>query len=132
MKYLLDTHTFLWSLFSPDKLSSSSFDLLSDAKNDIYLSIVTLWEISLKYNLGKLDLQNVTPGELPDLAKKSGFEILNLNEYDVSSFYKLPKLSHKDPFGRLLIWQAVQNNFTIISKDESFQDYLNFGLTVFL
>jgi len=132
MKYLLDTHTFLWSLFSPDKLSSSSFDLLSDAKNDIYLSIVTLWEISLKYNPGKLDLQNVTPGELPDLAKKSGFEILSLNEYDVSSFYKLPKLSHKDPFGRLLIWQAVQNNFTIISKDESFQDYLNFGLTVFL
>lgn len=131
MKYLLDTHTFLWSLFSPDKLSSSTFDLLSDAKNDIYLSIVTLWEISLKYNLGKLDLQNVTPDELPDLAKKSGFEILNLNEYDVSSFYKLPKLSHKDPFDRLLIWQAVQNNFTIISKDESFKDYLNFGLTVF-
>ena len=131
MKYLLDTHIFLWSLLSPEKLSKKTYDLIENAENEIYLSIVTLWKISLKFNLGKLDLNNVLPEELPSLAKKSGFEIFNLNEYDVSSFYKLPKLAHKDPFDRLLIWQAVQNNMTIISKDSSFAEYSNLGLIIF-
>ena len=95
------------------------------------MSIITFWEISLKYNLGKLDLKNVTPEELPDLAKQTGFEIFNLNEYNASSFHKLPKDSHKDPFDRLLIWQSIQNNMTVISRDKNFDEKKHFGLKIF-
>lgn len=131
MRYLLDTHTLLWSLFSPDKLSRTSYELILDTAHEIYVSIVTFWEISLKFNLGKLALSNVVPEELPDLAKKSGFEIFNLNEYDVSSFHKLPRFGHKDPFDRLLIWQAMRNDLIIISRDRDFSDYTDSGLKIF-
>jgi len=131
MKYLLDTHTFLWSLFSPENLSKDSLNLIEIPENEIFVSIITFWEISLKYNLGKLDLENVEPEELPDLAKQTGYDIFNLNEYDVSSFHKLPKHSHKDPFDRLLIWQSIQNNMTIISKDDNFDEYKSLGLKIF-
>ena len=130
MKYLLDTHTFLWSLFSPENLSIKSSDIIEAAENEIYISMITFWKISLKYNIGKIDLENVQPEEFPDLAKKSGFEIFNLNEYDVSSFHKLPRYSHKDPFDRLLIWQAIQNNLIVISRDNNFKEYKSHGLSL--
>lgn len=131
MKYLIDTHTFLWILLTPEKLSKKSYGIIEDSQNEILFSIITLWEISLKYNLGKLELNNVYPEDLPDIAKMTGLEMLNLNKYDVSSFHKLPKFSHKDPFDRLLIWQAIQNNLIMISKDENFSEYIDHGLRVF-
>jgi len=128
---LLDTHTFLWALFSPDNISNKANKIILDDANEIMISIITFWEISLKFNLGKLELTNVTPEELPDITKQTGFSIFPLNEYDVSSFYKLPRAIHKDPFDRLLIWQAIKNNLTIISKDTRFKEYNKFGLNVF-
>ena len=130
MNYLLDTHTFLWALFSANNLSKKSSQLLLNYDNYIFVSTVTFWEISLKFSLGKLELNNILPDKLPDLAKKSGFEIFPINEYDVASFYKLPKKFHKDPFDRLLIWQAIKNNLIIISKDLKFNLYNQFGLQV--
>ena len=122
MNYLLDTHTFLWSLFSPDKISNQSKNIILNSDNTIYVSVITFWEISLKYNLGKLELENILPDDIPEIAKRSGFLVFSLNEYDVSSFYRLPKEIHKDPFDRLLIWQAIKNNLTIISKDRRFNE----------
>ena len=128
MNYLLDTHSFLWCLFSSDKLSAKAKEILLNDENTIYVSVVTFWEISLKYNLGKLKLTNVLPDALPELSIESGFEILSLSEKDAASFFKLPRISHSDPFDRLLIWQAIRNNVTIITRDEAFKAYEKFGL----
>jgi PIN domain nuclease of toxin-antitoxin system len=130
MKYLLDTHTFLWSLFESSKLSKSVSEIIINNKNDIYVSTISFWEISLKYSIGKLTLKNVMPEELPDYAKKSGFEITNIDETIASSFHKLPKYEHSDPFDRLLIWQAINMEMIFITKDSKFDSYLNDGLKI--
>ena len=131
MKYLLDTHVFLWSLFETSKLTKSVKGIILNEQNDIYVSTISFWEISLKFSIGKLNLQNIQPEELPSYSIKSGFEILNLDEFIASSFHKLPRLSHSDPFDRMLIWQSIASDMTIISKDEKFKDYLSYGVKLF-
>ena len=130
MKYILDTHSFLWSIFDTSKLPANIREVLSNTDNDIYVSSITFWEISLKYSIGKLSLENIQPEKLPKTARKSGFEILPIDEIITSSFYKLPKYGHTDPFDRLLIWQAINLNYTVISKDSAFDNYVKNGLKV--
>lgn len=130
MKYLLDTHTMLWSIFSPGSISAKADKIITNPDNVIYVSAVSFWEISLKYNIGKLELRNYTPEDMPVLAEKSGFEVLNLTPEDASSFYRLPKEVHRDPFDRMLIWQAIRNKLTVVSKDSRFKEYESYGLKV--
>ena len=128
MTYLLDTHTLLWTLFEDEKLSEKTRDAISNAENEIYVSVLSDWEISLKYALGKLELEGITPDELPEKAKEIDIETMDLSEEDVITFYKLPRLKHKDPFDRLIIWQAIRRDLPLISKDKSMEDYQPFGL----
>ena len=128
MKYLLDTHVFIWALFDPEKLSAKVKKVIDDPQNSIYISIITFWEISLKYNLGKLLLKNVLPDDLPHYAEESGFEILELDPESVASFYRLPRTPHKDPFDRLLIWQCICEKITLVSKDIQMSSYKEFRL----
>lgn len=130
MKYLLDTHTLLWFLFEDDKLSEKAKEIITNSANDIFVSIITYWEISLKYGLGKLELKNITPEELPIIAREVNIFTLEISENEVSTFYKLPKIKHKDPFDRLIIWQSINRNIPLISKDEALTEYKNFGLKV--
>ena len=131
MRLLLDTHGFLWSLFSPDKLSKAAIREIKTPNNDVAVSVVTFWEISLKYALGKLELTGVKPEELPDFAAQMNLEILPITAAEASSFHKLPRLSHKDPFDRIIIWQAIQQKMTLVSKDRDFKAYHKFGLRTF-
>ncbi len=128
MNGLLDTHTFLWAAMSPEKLSRQARTLILDATNDISVSVVTFWEVSLKFILGKLELQGVTPADLPDAAAHMGFGVLTLAPEDAATFYRLPRLPHKDPFDRMLIWQAIRKDLTLISKDADFSSYQAYGL----
>ena len=128
MKYLLDTHSFLWALFAPKKLSKSAAREIKSPNNDVFVSIVTFWEISLKYALGKLELEKIKPEELPGSAEEMGLDILPIDPLEAAGFYKLPRIGHKDPFDRLLIWQAIQQTMVLISKDPEFQKYRKFGL----
>jgi PIN domain nuclease of toxin-antitoxin system len=68
MNLLLDTHGFLWSLFNPARLSKAVIREIKSPKNDVSISVVTFWEISLKYALGKIELTRVKPEELTDFA----------------------------------------------------------------
>lgn len=128
MNLLIDTHVFLWILFAPKKISKRVKDLLSDPENAKYISAITFWEISLKYQLGKLKLAGFLPDELPSTAQKIGFEILNLDVEIASTFYQLPKIKDKDPFDRMLAWQAICQDCTLLTKDLSFAGYRNYGL----
>ena len=131
MNILLNTHVFLWSLFTPDKLSKAVIREIKSPNNDVAVSVVTFWEISLKYTLGKLELTGVNPEELPDFAAQMNLEILLITAAEASTFHKLPRLSHKDPFDRIIIWQAIQRKMTLVSKDRDFKAYRKFGLRTF-
>ncbi len=128
MNCLLDTHTFLWAAMSPEKLSRNARDVILDMINDISVSVVTFWEVSLKFSLGKLELQGITPQDLPDAATQMGFDLLMLPPEDAAAFYRLPRLPHKDPFDRMLVWQAICGNLTLISKDAELKPYQAHGL----
>lgn len=126
--YLLDTHTFLWTIFESTRLSVQVRSILSDCENTVYVSSVTFWEISLKFNLGKLELETYTPEQLPHLAKELDFLMLPIEPEQAANFYRLPKIAHKDPFDRMLIWQAISKNLILLSKDNQFEQYHQYGL----
>jgi PIN domain nuclease of toxin-antitoxin system len=127
---LLDTHSFLWSAFEPGKLSRTACQSLTDIENTVYVSAVTFWEISLKLALGKLSLRNTTPEQLPAAATRMGFVLLPLTSEEASTFHRLPRREHKDPFDRMLVWQAIQRNLVLVSVDSGLNDYGAQGLTL--
>lgn len=131
MNYLLDTHVFLWAIFDHGQLSKAASSIILDPDNEILVSLVTFWEIALKFNIGKISLKGVVPEELPHYTEKSGFEILGITPEEVSSFYKLPNIKHRDPFDRLIIWQCIKNDIRIISKDNAIPEYAQYGLKIF-
>lgn len=126
--YLLDTHSFLWTVFNAKNLGDKARSIILDLDNVIYISSITFWEISLKFSTGKLDLENCTPEQLVSIAEQLNFKTLLLLPNESTSFYHLPKLEHKDPFDRMLIWQSIANNLTLISKDSKFESYNQYGL----
>lgn len=128
MNYLIDTHVLIWALSSPGKISRKVQKILLNPESEIYVSILSFWEISLKYSLNKLEFKGLNPNELPVWAEKSGFHTLNLTAEDASSFHKLPKSSYKDPFDRMLVWQSIQNKLTLLSQDKSLKAYQDSGL----
>ncbi len=128
MNYLLDSHTLIWTLFDTGKLSSNVRKIFGAGRGTFFCSIISFWEISLKYSLGKFDLYDTKPDSLPEAAILSGFKIFNLSTNDVASYYNLPQTKHRDPFDRMLIWQSIQNNMTLISKDKDFDQYSNLRL----
>ncbi len=80
MKYLLDTHTLLWVLFEDEKLSNKAKAAIKNLHNEIYVSMISYWEISLKYGLGKLTLQGITPDKLPEKAKEIDIDTVAITE----------------------------------------------------
>ena len=115
-------------MFEDEKLSEKARDAISNADNEIYVSVISYWEISLKFALGKLELEGITPDELLEKAKEIAIETMDLSENDAITFYKLPRLKHKDPFDRLIIWQAIGRDIPLISKDKNMADYQQFEL----
>lgn len=76
MNCLLDTHTFLWAAFSPAKLSAKARKEIRSAENRVCLSTVSFWEISLKFALGKIDLVNCNPDDMPGIAAQMLIEVI--------------------------------------------------------
>jgi PIN domain nuclease of toxin-antitoxin system len=130
MNCLLDTHAFRWTAMHPEQLSRHARALILDAANDIHVSVVTFWEVSLKCALGKIELQGITPAKLPDAALQMGFTLLPPAPRDAATFYQLPRFQHKDPFDRMLVWQSICQNLTLLSKDPDLRQYQLHGLRV--
>ena len=127
--YLLDTHSFLWSIFQPEKLGQQAITVLENTDNQVFVSSITLWEIALKYSMGKLNL-GCKPDDLLEIINDMGFEKLSLTLEEAALFYQLPRITHKDPFDRMLIWQAISRNLILISKDTQFENYNQYGLNI--
>lgn len=120
--YLLDTHIFLWMVTEPEKLSRKIKNIVSDKSNVLYLSVASLWEISLKYSLDKIKVPDYPEKFLLKELQELNINILPISPYEALSVYKLPHI-HKDPFDRILIIQAVLNNLVFISNDKVLRKY---------
>jgi PIN domain nuclease of toxin-antitoxin system len=130
MNYFLDTHTLIWSLTENKKLSDVVKDTLENIENEIYVSAISFWEISLKYSLGKITLQGFAPEELLKLTIQMGFKLISISPDDCVDFYKMGNLIHRDPFDRMLIWQALKHDFIFITKDNTIKQYCLIGLKI--
>jgi PIN domain nuclease of toxin-antitoxin system len=119
-KVLIDTHTFLWFMDGNNLLSSKARKYIEETPL-VYLSIISIWEIAIKQNIGKLDL-SFTIEQYVDNWKNTDGKILNINENQVFEYQKL-ELHHRDPFDRMLIAQAITENMPIISADTKFDLY---------
>ena len=129
MNYLVDTHILLWSFLKTDKLSKMVKSILLDKNNEIYYSPISLWEISIKYKLKKLSLNGGTPDDFFNELTNSYYQCKTIDNGDLITNYKLP-IHHKDPFDRFLIWEAIKNNFVLISVDTDMELYKKEGLKV--
>ncbi|MFA7173847.1 MAG: type II toxin-antitoxin system VapC family toxin [Kiritimatiellia bacterium] len=122
MKYLLDTHCFLWWFTEPERLSANTSAVIRNQKNQIYLSAASSWEISIKHRLGKLPLP-IAPFEYVISRMNScDFAHLPINHQHALLAGSLP-LHHHDPFDRMLIAQAVFEKMTLITVDSKIQLY---------
>jgi len=129
MIYLLDTHAFIWAVLETNKLSKNIHSLISNTNNEIYVSTISFWEISLKTSINKFSFDDIDIKNFPKYARNMDFNILDIQENETITFHELPlKEKHKDPFDRMLIWQAITKNMVMISKDELFKQYEKDGL----
>jgi PIN domain nuclease of toxin-antitoxin system len=128
VKFLLDTHTLLWAIGKSNELSERVIHEIKNPNNEVLISAVSLWEIALKYNLGKLvvdfDIKNI-----PEYCVTMGLELIPLAPIDALNSLQLPqKNNHKDPFDRMLIYQCIKNEYTLVGKDAKIEQYGEHGL----
>ncbi len=116
MKILLDTHVFLWYISGDDRISHEMAQTIRRPENEVYLSVVSLWEVIIKYQLGKMPLPQSPEIYLPTQRQRHLFRSLEVDEASVKQLIQLQPL-HNDPFDRLLICQALAHGMTIATVD---------------
>ncbi len=130
MKLLVDTHYLLWLFIDTSKITNKAKDALLSTDNEIYYSQASLWEISIKYSIGKLVLEGITPEEFFQEVENSFLICKSLKNEELVSSYRLPR-EHKDPFDRIIIWQAIKSGMVLLSADSKMDYYIKHGLVIF-
>lgn len=122
MKLLLDTHTFIWWDSEPAKLSPQALALCQDRQNVLLLSVVSVWEMQIKLQLGKLRLTLPLREIIETQRQTNNVEILPITLVHVLALENLPT-HHKDPFDRLLVAQALVEEAVLVSADPNIAKY---------
>jgi PIN domain nuclease of toxin-antitoxin system len=120
MRYLLDTHALLWFINGeglPENIASE----ITEPNNNIYLSIASIWEIAIKYSLGKLTMQ-IAFNDIKAFLVTNNVTLLPIEFPHIQELIKLP-FNHNDPFDRVIIAQSIHEKLDIITKDGKFKDY---------
>ena len=120
MKYLLDTNALIGLLFRPDFLSDISKEVLEES-TDLYVSIMSLWEIGIKQSIGKIDIAS-SAIEMNDACKELGVDIVPLRAAHIDQMKQLPMI-HRDPFDRIIISQAMVEEMVLITSDAIIPKY---------
>ncbi len=120
--FLLDTHVFLWMITEESKLTAGVTDILENSDNKLFMSIACLWEIAIKYQLGKLPLAKAPEKYIPHHLSITGVQILPIEPNHALSIHTLP-LHHRDPFDRMMICQAKIERIPILTQDRVFRKY---------
>lgn len=121
-RYLIDTHCWLWWHIDPARLSQPAFDIIEDGSSEIFFSVVSAWEISIKYGLQKLRLPLPPEKYIPNRLQQSYMETLSIKLEHTLTVGLLPH-HHRDPFDRLLIAQAMSEKLTVITHDSQLSRY---------
>lgn len=122
MRLLLDTHAVLWAATAPDELAQEARRAVEDPAHVVRASVVTAWEIAIKQSLGKLELSRPAELWLPEVLERTGVQVAEVSLAAALLVRALP-WHHRDPFDRLLIAQALEGGFTIVTRDEVFTAY---------
>ena len=128
MKLLLDTHTFLWTILKTDRLPAASIRAIQDKQNEVFVSSVSLWEISIKARLGKIDLIDLTTSDLIPSATRMGFTTIDLLAQEAVTQDQLTEDTHFDPFDRMLVWQSISRKLFLVSGDKELKRFAKDGL----
>ena len=122
MKLLLDTHALIWWDEKPARLGPKARAACLDPANELWLSVASVWEIQIKIMLGRLALRQPLKSLIADQVKQNGLLILPVKLDHVLRLESLPE-RHKDPFDRLLVAQALEENYALVSHDPLIAQY---------
>ena len=122
MRILLDTHVWLWTLVSPERIRGAASDAVTDPGNDLLFSAASAWEIAIKYRLGKLPLPEPPDVFVPPRLVRDGVGSIPVEPHHALHVANLP-VHHDDPFDRLLVAQAMLEKLTIVTADRKIEAY---------
>jgi PIN domain nuclease of toxin-antitoxin system len=122
MNVLLDTHAFLWAVTDDPRLTAAARAMFADSSNNLFLSVVSMWEIVLKAHSGKLKLKGSAARFFADQLARNSLSALDVSPRHVLRAAELPRL-HRDPFDRLLVAQAQVENLLLLTADTQIRRY---------
>jgi len=122
MKLLLDTHSFIFYVDRPDALPSAARAAMEDSANDLFLSLVSPWEMQIKSTLGKLELSKPVAELVQAELDRAAIQLLPITLHHIDALSRLPN-HHRDPFDRLLVAQAIHEDLTLVSSDQILAKY---------
>ena len=122
MNYLLDTHSLMWFLSGDVQLSARARQLMEDEDNELFLSVASLWEMAIKFSLGKLTLEQSFEQMFPQQLDRNSISVLGITLDHLKAVCNLP-FHHRDPFDRLIVAQAQVERMAVISTDAMLDRY---------
>lgn len=122
MNILVDTQAIIWYAENNPALTTNARQAMDDASNTCYVSMASFWEMSIKINLGKLNVNGLSLDEFMQEIEENGFSVLEISKAHIIKNGSLP-LNHRDPFDRLIIAQASVEDSYIITSDDAFDAY---------
>ena len=122
MRLLLDTVAFIFLAENNAELSQSTRNLIDNPANELFLSAASVWEIAIKYSIGRLELEIPPEDYVPEQRRLHSIESLPISERDALQVGKLPNI-HRDPFDRLILAQAIVQGMAVVTNDSRMQRY---------
>lgn len=122
MKILLDTHVLLWALEDSPKLPFNIREAIIDINNEIYVSVLSLWEIAIKHK-NHPEMMPFSSTDIRNYAQRAGYIFLSLNLDALSVYDKYDLSSHRDPFDQMLVCQSQAHNMRLLTHDEKLKEY---------
>jgi PIN domain nuclease of toxin-antitoxin system len=120
MKYLLDTHVFLWAAFDPGRLSRAAAEACE--QGELWLSVASIWEIAIKVQIGRLNMPGSVEAFVTKQLRAGQISVLPIQARHAFRTGELPAY-HRDPFDRLLVAQSLEEDLPVISRDPLLAPY---------
>ncbi len=121
MKFLPDTHMLLWAAGEPGKLPAAAREIIADTNNELFFSVISIWEIAIKRSLGRSNF-HADPHRMRHLLLAAGYRELPMTSDHALAILQLPPI-HQDPFDRILIAQATTESITLLTADSEIAKY---------
>ena len=126
---LLDTHIFLWWLFDDPRLPAGIKGYMKNRNHPVFVSAASVWEITTKFRLGRLPDAAGVAKNVPAWIARAGFESMPVTA-EHAQLAGSWKMAHRDPFDRMLVWQAISEGISLVTKDPALAVYASHGLNV--